>query len=117
MALATGELRELGSRIVDRDENAMQVARVTNRMINALPPSGLASRGARQAAWHKTKAEAGYGQLPVAIRQQVKAAVHYCSYRSTATGFQTLRQCLVSEHDRTLGRLNNTYWDALKTGR
>lgn len=116
MALATGELRQLGSRMVDNDTNSMQVARVTNRMINALPPSGLAGRGARQAAWRKTKAEAAYGQLPAATREQVKAAVHYCNYRSTATGFQTLRQCLSSEHDSTLGRLNNKYWDALKTG-
>ena len=54
IAATTGRLRAFGGDYVDREQHWMPVARLANRLINALPPGGQVSEQQRQTLWAKT---------------------------------------------------------------
>lgn len=114
VALATGPLRELGARLVDRDPVAMAAARVTTRLINALPRQGGEPEERRAAAWQRAVGSGGDAGDP-ALR--LAREVHdRCRTETRQGSHGSLRQCLETEHDMLVGGLNTKYWDALKTG-
>ena len=110
IALATGPLRVLGSRIVDRGGDRVDAARQTARLINALPRDGRASEATRKGIWQTvdlSPAEPGHAL--------VESGFDLC-YDVTRSGLMSLRQCLGSLHDRLISKLNVEYWKAVETG-
>jgi len=112
IALVAGPLRALAARIVDDGGARIDAARLTARVISALPGHGTVDKPMRQAAWETVSMQApevGPG------RAMAKRAFEGCVARTSA-GFYTLRQCLGARHDGFVGRLNTEYWEVLKTG-
>jgi len=114
LALATGPLRAVADRLVDRGGAATDTARIARVMLNALPARGRAREAARRAAWQKARLSEAGRRTPGALNQ-ARAAFEKC-HDAASTGVLTLRSCLGSRHDSLIGGQNNTYWNALKAG-
>ena len=116
IAIATGTLRVLGSRIVDHGGDTTIAARLTNDLINALPEGGRVDPEVRDNLWEEaTRVRVQPATTPRAW-ELARGAYEHCRARSADGAILTLRQCLGSRHDRFLGELNNEYWDRLKLG-
>lgn len=114
--LVSGPLRAVGQRIVDDGGARMTAARVTNRLINALPPRGRAAAEQRANLWRQAITEAATQSLPPAARTLAQGAYDDCQGRVRVGAMPSLRRCLESKHDSILGKLNDDYWWAIKTG-
>jgi hypothetical protein len=113
VALATGPLRALGSRVVDHDKERMTAARVTNRMINLLPRgSGPSDHGA---LWSRALGSQD-GGLSQGAADLVQGASRFCNFALERSATPSLRACLQGQHDGFLNFLNSQYWDAMETG-
>jgi len=116
IALATGPLRVLGSRIVDRGGDTTMAARLTNDLINALPEGGRVGPDVRDGLWDAAARARLLPAVTPGARKLARGAYELCRAKSAGGSILTLRQCLGSRHDRFLGALNNAYWDMLKLG-
>jgi hypothetical protein len=113
LAMATGPLRSVGTRVVDLDGERMPAARIVNLLLNALPQQAAAEP--REALWRRV-AEPALAGLPEAAVQRAKA-IHDLCQLSVQTGVDpSLRRCLEGRHDSLVGGLNGAYWRAVKTG-
>lgn len=111
IAIAIGPLRTLGTLLVDEGGAPVAAARLANRLISALPPLGRTDEEARASLWHRVMGdEAGGAAISLA-----HGAYDDC-YARTMGGMMSLRECLSAAHDRFIGGLNDSYWDAVKTG-
>ncbi len=108
--LATGALRTAAAAIVDNGGAQLEAARVTLRLVNALPRAGRATQSERDQAWARFAPPAG-----VDGRALAKAGFENCSV-TTNSGMMSLRQCLGSLHDTLIGGLNTQYWQSIETG-
>jgi len=119
---ATGPNRALAADILQKSGAKLAATRITNQMINAIPPgrrtpaaavggSGLSGAHeiglARDAAMRAATQEGSHATEGLAIAEE---ALQRCS----TYGFSTLRDCLSAMHDGFIGKLNNRYWDSLK---
>ncbi len=116
IAVLTGALRPLGSRIVDANEARMQAARITNRMVNLLPPRGESSETTGTALLRRAIDEFGGGLLSSEARNMARSAYSFCKFAADRGAAASLRRCLQTEHDSFIQFLNSAYWDAAKTG-
>jgi hypothetical protein len=111
ITIAIGPLRALGTRLVDEGGAPVAAARLANRLISALPARGRTDDEARASLWHRVMGDAaGGGAISLA-----RGAYDDCHAR-TMGGMMSLRECLSAAHDRFIGGLNDSYWDAAKTG-
>ncbi len=110
IVLATGPQRAAAAAFVDDGGARIEAARVTLRLINALPRAGRATQTERDQAWARFAPPAG-----VEGRALAKAGFENCS-ATTNSGLMSLRQCLGSLHDTLIGKLNTRYWEAIETG-
>ncbi len=115
IAIATGPLRVLGSRIVDHGGDTTMAAQLTTDLINALPEGGRVGPDVRDGLWDATRARLLTAITPRA-RELARGAYEQCRANLAGGWILTMRQCLGSRHDRFLGELNNEYWDKLKLG-
>ncbi len=109
LAILTEKLRPLGSLIVDENRVRMAAARITNRLINALPATGRADADA--ALWRRAVGDAA----PEAV-SMARKSVAFCRFAESRAILGGLRRCLQGEHDAFLDFLNSTYWKAVRTG-
>ena len=116
IAIATGPLRALGSRIVDRDGDAMVAAGLTNDFINALPERGRESPDLRDGLWNDVTPARSRPAMTPATEEKMRRGFAHCRELSAGGSFTTMRQCLGSMHDRFMGEPNNEFWDRLKLG-
>ena len=116
IAIATGPLRVLGSRIVDHGGDTTMAARLTNDLINALPEGGRVGPDVRDGLWDDSTHARSLPAIAPAARSLARGAYEQCRDNLASGSIFTLRQCLGSRHDRFLGELNNAYWDKLKIG-
>ena len=107
---ATGPLRTAAAAIVDNGGAQIEAARVTLRLVNALPRAGRATQSERDQAWARFAPAADADGRAIA-----KAGFERCS-ATTKSGLMSLRQCLGSWHDTLIGKLNTQYWEAIETG-
>ncbi len=119
---ATGPLRAAAAAIVDHGGARAEAARVTLRLVNALPLAGRATQSERDLAWARFAPPAGAdgraltsGRALTNGRALAKAGFENCSV-TTHSGLMSLRQCLGSWHDSLIGKLNTEYWESLETG-
>lgn len=114
VALASGPLRALASRFVDRAGPVAGAATLTNRLRNALPWRGRSAPERDDGLWSEV-----FGDAPATSDRDAmglaRRAYDECLWRSRASTL-TMRECLGALHDRFVGGLNNSYWDATKFG-
>lgn len=115
-AIATGPLRELGSRIVDNNRERMAAARITSMLINKLPADDDRRAGAARDLWNSTVTAARTNALYTVGEKIAKRAVDLCDFAVKRKMYGSLRRCLQSEHDVLVNILNSDYWKAVKTG-
>lgn len=108
--LATGPLRTVAAAIVENGGARAEAARVTLRLVNALPRAGRATQSERDQVWARFAPPAG-----VDGRALAEAGFENCS-ATTESGMMSLRQCLGSWHDTLIGGLNTRYWKSIETG-
>ena len=108
--IATGPLRAAARYAVDSNAPTIEAARITSRLINTLPRGGRADEVQRVATWE------GVSPAPQSPGYSLaRESFESCATR-TASGSQTLRQCLGSKHDMFIGQLNTRYWNTLEMG-
>lgn len=110
IVLATGPLRSAAAAVVDDGAERVDAARLTARMINALPRRGRADQDQREQLWLRFAPPAG-----APGRALAQAGFEHCS-ATTFGGMTSLRQCLGSQHDTFIGKLNTKYWRAIEVG-
>lgn len=116
IASITGSLRPLGSEVVDHDGERMTALRLMDRMINALPPGGRENAAERKAIWSQTFRPNELAGVPQAALERVRQAHDFCAFGSAHADQPSMRACLQSLHDATMGSLNNDYWARVKNG-
>ena len=115
IALATGPLRSLGTKVVDRAGVRVTAAALTNRMRGALPPRGRAGAAERDRLWQQTFGTGADDLRSTEAGSMVRKSYDEC-LPMTDAGMTSLRDCLGAAHDKFIGRLNTDYWDATKFG-
>lgn len=114
--LATGPLRTLGDTLVDSEGDRIVAARLTSRMINALPSRGRVDADTRQTLWQMTTSDPRYATLTKGTVEALRFAWFHCDHGATYGLAKSMRKCLEGQHDSMIGYLNNQYWDAAKAG-
>ncbi len=109
--IAAGPLRQAAAAIIDAGGAAVEAARVTAKLANALPGMGRAAPEERDGVWSRVVGATAGG----AGQAKARRAYERCRV-VTEAGMMTLRQCLGSAHDTFIGGLNNDYWRAIKLG-
>lgn len=116
IAAGAGPLRTIGAAYVDRERHWMPVARMTNRLINALPPGGRAGARLRRELWDAVIGGNGFSGAPPGTAQRLRTVYQKCQQAVAEGRLPSLRRCLESRHDSMVGTLNNRYWHAIKSG-
>ena len=128
IAIATGPLRELGTKVIDSNASKVAAADVLNRVITLLPLGNrAASKRLRDSVWSKVAVSLPQSEAyqdAITTAQQTFDRCHVYSNgtaysRSTSvTGRNSLslRDCLTFGHDALISPLNKKYWDAVKFG-
>ena len=116
IAIATGPVRALGSRIVDHGGDATVAARLTNDFINALPERGRVSPDVRDGLWNDVIRGQSRPAMTPGTEEAMRRGFEHCRATSAGGSFFTMRQCLGSMHDRFMGEPNSEFWDRLRLG-
>lgn len=114
--LVSKSLRLLGTRIVDQGGRNVFVARMINRMINVLPPSGRIDDTSRAGLWQRTMRGDELARAPGEAANVAQGIFSKCERDAYLLNWPNMRNCLESSHDRFIGKLNTKYWKAVKTG-
>ncbi len=116
IAVLTGPLRVLASRIVDRNEDRMAAARITNRMINLLPEQSSNAEPRGETLWRQAIGETGEGGLSSGPKDLARGAYDICRFVVDRIPSKSLRRCLQTKHDQFIDFLNSAYWKAVNIG-
>jgi hypothetical protein len=114
IALAAGPLRTAAQPIVAGNEQNAVAARITNRLLNLLPPEGNGTRVAHNRAFdtalgaRRSSPNADYGVV------RATEAFHTCRTLRMVDG--GVKRCLETAHDRFMGFVNIDYWRAVGAG-
>ncbi|NBB82021.1 MAG: hypothetical protein GVY28_01310 [Alphaproteobacteria bacterium] len=111
--LVTGPLRQLAERFVDDAGARADAARLTGRLVNAIPDDRRGDVDDREALWRD--AVAGSATAAGSADGAVEMTRHAFE-RCARTGMTSFRGCLASWHDMYVGPLNRDYWDAAGAG-
>ncbi len=114
VAVATGPWRLIGDRIVDRNQEKMSAARVTNRIANSLPPFTNVSRDTTRAIWADMENNGLLENMQPKAVQLLSDAYSECEGKHNLGGMTTMRECVSQMHDRFLNDLNSKYWDVIR---
>jgi len=116
VAAIASSLRPLGTEMVDRDGQRMTALRLMSRMINGLPPGGRESPAEREAVWGQSFRPGVLAGVSEPALERVRHAHDFCAFSSARANQPSMRACLQSLHDTTMGSLNNDYWERVKNG-
>lgn len=105
IALATGPWRIAAEAVLEADSEPARAARLTARLVNALPLSGGIPAGARASLWDRV---AG-AMAPVSARKAFEA----CSRSVDQSVGYPLRKCLEERHEKMQIRNTRDYWESL----
>lgn len=112
--LATGPLRKIGARVVDRGGVEIATVRATNALINAVPVRDV-TLPPKRTTWKREifrrLAEVNPKGLPGA-----RAAFDECAGRMRHPGGESFRACLQFRHDAMMDALTRDYWEAAGAG-
>ncbi len=115
-SLVTGPLRTLGARIVDHNTDRMKAARLTSRIINALPVGKASAPEDVQALVRRSGGTFDPDELAPKARRFARNALELCAFAVGSNSHSDMRRCLQHQHDNLINFLNSRYWTAVKTG-
>ncbi len=115
IAVLTGPLRVLGSRVVDHNGNRMDAARITSRMINLLPEKSGNREPRGDALWRQAIGEIDEGSLSSSAKDLARGGYEFCRFVEQAAS-KSLRRCLQTQHDGFIDFLYSEYWESVKIG-
>lgn len=110
IANATGPLREIGDRIVDRAPVDAGATRLTSRLINGLPAHDRVGAEAGDRLWRAELARSDADDETIA---RADAIYRNCRQRVENGFFFSLRGCLELRHDEQMMRLNQRFWESI----
>lgn len=115
-ALATGPLRELGAKIVDRGPHDVARVHALNGLINALP-TGIDRRpDAQQSLWRRA-VDTALGDVPAKKLQTAQQEYAACwQDRVVQLGGYAVRHCLQRRHDSLMWQHVKRYWGKVGAG-
>ena len=116
IAILTGPLRVLGSRIVDHNRYRMDAARIMSRMINLQSQQGGDGEPHGDALWRQAVGEFDEGGFSSGAREMARGAHGICRFIVDRVPTKSLRSCHQTQHDKFIRFLNSEYWEAVKTG-
>lgn len=114
--LATGPLRMLAARLIDRSPDAVATVRILNRLVNTLPQRNGIEPGVRARLWQNAVTR-GFAAAP--MQKIARAAREYQSCwreRAVALGGIPVRDCLQRRHDGLMWKNVERYWNAAGAG-
>ncbi|MBT3534335.1 MAG: hypothetical protein HN478_10685, partial [Rhodospirillaceae bacterium] len=88
-----GPMRTIGASYVDQEQHWMPVARMTNRLINALPPGGRVSEQRRSGLWDAVIGPDGFAQTPPGTDQRLRGVYEQCQQAVAVGRLPSLRRC------------------------
>ena len=110
IALATGAYREAAALRFDAQTETGDAARLTNVLINALPPGEREDDATRDGLWQSTITNAMAGDVTPEGLAKAKELYNYCRMSSEAGTALTLRDCLTLRHADLMGEENREFW-------
>lgn len=110
IALATGPLRQLGTRVVESDPSRIGAARWILRMSDTLPPNTALKPTARAEFLSRAHRESGNAGLTQTARDQARDLLTVCDVHTGLGAYGSLRNCLEYRHDTLLWNLNVGFW-------
>ncbi len=114
--IATGPLRALGTRIVDRGPRKLESVRVLNQLVNALPQTNGIDHGTRKDLWRQTLKRGFQSASPERI--EIAAREYKACWRDRAVerGGVSVRYCVERRHDEVMWNHVDRYWKAVNAG-
>ena len=108
-------LRPVGSAVVDRNSEGMAAARITNRLVNAIPY--YEAEPAKTATlWQSKISQAQNEGLSPTAQRLAQNAFDLCRYYSDRVVRGDMKGCMQGQHDRLMKVLNSSFWKAIRTG-
>jgi len=115
MQLVEDALRPVGAMIIDRNSEGMAAARITNRLVNAVP-FFEAEPARTDRLWQAMITQADADGLSSWGKRLAQNAFDLCRYYADRIVQGDMRGCMQGQHDRLMKVLNSDYWKAIKTG-
>lgn len=110
IALATGPLRELGTRVVESDPNKIGAARWILRLSDTLPPAVTLDPKARSQFIDRARSASASAGLSTPARDQARGLLTVCQVHTGLGAYDSLRNCFQQRHDTLLWKLNVGFW-------
>lgn len=110
IALATGPLRELGTRIVESDPDRIGAARWILRLSDTLPSEEELDPKARAEFLTRAHKESGNAGLSPVAHDQAQELITVCDVHTGLGAYGSLRNCFDARHDTLLWDLNVGFW-------
>lgn len=116
IAVLVGSLRRAGSQVVDGNADRMAAARITNKMINALPAQDQEDKPAASSLWDRVHGRFDDSAASASAQEMAQDAYRFCDFLSRRNTLRTVRRCLQTQHDNFVNYLNAEYWDVTQPG-
>jgi hypothetical protein len=110
IALATGPLRKLGTRVVESDPNRIGAARWILRLSDTLPPTATLDPNSRAQFIDQARRDSVNVGLSTSARDQAGDLLTVCQVHTKLGGYGSLRECFEQRHDTLLWELNVGFW-------
>lgn len=110
IALATGPLRELGTRVVESDPDRIGAARWILRLSDTLPPQTTLAPKARAQFIDRARRDKTIAGLSAPARDQTQGLLTVCQVHTGLGAYGSLRECFEQRHDTLLWELNVGFW-------
>ena len=110
IALATGPLRQLGTRVVENNPSKIGPARWILRLSDTLPPETTLKPRDRAAFLERARKDSGKVGLTPVARDQARDLLTVCDVHTGLGAYGSLRNCFQDRHDTLLWNLNVGFW-------
>ena len=114
--LATGPLRVLGARLIDRSPDAVATVRVLNRLVNVLPRRNDTEPGARMRLWQHAVTQSFAAAPAEKIARAVREYESCWRDLVVTLGVIPVRTCLQNRRDELMWSNTKRYWNAVGAG-
>jgi hypothetical protein len=110
IALATGAYRDAAAYRFEAPGKIGDAARLTNLLINSLPPGERENDATRNGLWTQIVSADMAEKLTTEGLGKAKELYNYCRMSSDAGTALTLRDCLTLRHADLMGEENREFW-------
>jgi hypothetical protein len=111
IALATGPVRTAAEASFERPGPAADAARITNLLVNALPPADY-NHAAPMALWDQMASEAAAAGATAEGVQLAHDAFSACRFAVNTGSDASMRRCLALRHADFMSGANHRFWES-----